>query len=250
MKINAIIVEDELNNRNNLSNLLKNYCPQIAVGAACSNAKEALKAINELKPQLIFLDIQMPGKNAFQLLQELEFVNFEIIFITAYSEYGIQAVKFSAIDYLLKPIDIEELKTAIDKAAARLEEKDANRKLENLLHYLQHSDKAERRIAIHSLKETRLIYIKDILRCESQNTYTFFYLIDGEKILSTMPIAHYEELLADYGFLRCHQSHLVNKKFVKSFVNKNGYFLILNDGSDITVSRLRKDFIKSNLIGK
>lgn len=248
MKINAIIVEDELNNRNNLANLLQKYCPQIAVVAACSNAEEALETINRLRPQLVFLDIQMPGKDAFQLLRELGFINFEIIFITAYSEYGIQAIKFSAIDYLLKPIDIDELKIAIEKALARINEKDANKKLENLLHYLEHSDKSEHRIAISSLTEIRLVSTQDIIRCESQNTYTFFYLKDGEKILSTLPITNYEDLLTDYGFLRCHQSHLVNKKFVKSFLKKDGYSLKLSDGAVIPVSRSRKGFIKAKLI--
>jgi len=246
--IEAIIVEDELLNRKNLQQLLQKYCMDITVIAAASGADEAIRVIRKYKPHLVFLDIQLPGKNGFAMLQELGFYDFEIIFVTAYSEFGILAVKFSAIDYLLKPVDVEELQTAVAKAVRRIQEKQENKNLQNLLHYLGHKDKQDHRIAIASLKEIRLVAVNEIIRCESENTYTFFFLRDGEKILSTTPINAYEEMLAAYGFLRCQQSHLVNKKYVKSFLKNEGYALLMEDNSVVPVSRQKKDLVKSGLI--
>lgn len=246
--IKAIIVEDELLNRDNLQQLLLKYCKDIMVIAIAASADEGIALIRKHQPQLVFLDIQMPGKDGFQMLQQLNRDSFEIIFVTAYSEYGIRAIKFSAIDYLLKPVDISDLKAAVNKAIKRIKEKQENKNLQNLLHYLQHNNKPDRRIAIASLKEIRLVSVKDILRCESENTYTFFYLTNGEKILSTTPIITYEELLHDYGFLRCHQTHLVNKSYVKSFLKTDGNSLLMQDNCIIPVSRQKKDMIKKKSI--
>lgn len=247
--IKAIIVEDELLNRDNLQQLLQKYCKNIVVVATAANADEAMQLITLHQPQLLFLDIQMSGKDGFQLLQELGLYNFEIIFVTAYSKYGIQAIKFSAIDYLLKPVDISELVEAVNKATKRINEKQENINLQNLLHYIQHTNNKDHRIAITSLKEIRLVAVENIIRCESDNSYTFFHLKNGERILSTTSIGDYEELLAGYGFLRCHQSHLVNKKTVKSFLKENGYSLLLDDNSTVPVSRQKKEQIKSALLG-
>ncbi|GAB3426967.1 LytR/AlgR family response regulator transcription factor [Niabella aquatica] len=246
--INAIIVEDELLNRNNLQQLIQKYCSEVFVVDTAESADEAIQLVNRHHPQLVFLDIQMPGKDGFEMLREFEKIDFEIIFVTAYSEYGIQAIKFSAIDYLLKPIDINELKSAVNKAIERIKQKSENQNLQNLLHYLKFSDKADHRIAITSLKEMRLVRVTDIVRCESENSYTFFYLENEERILSTSPILYYEELLSGYGFLRCHQSHLVNKKYVKSFIKNDGYFLLTNDDIMIPVSRQKKNTIRSALL--
>ncbi|HMR81586.1 MAG TPA: LytTR family DNA-binding domain-containing protein [Niabella sp.] len=246
--IDAIIVEDELLNRNNLQRLIQKYCSEVFIVATAESAYEAIPLINKHHPQLIFLDIQMPGKDGFEMLREFEKIDFEIIFVTAYSDYGIQAIKFSAIDYLLKPIDIHDLKSAVNKAIERIKQKSENQNLQNLLHYLKYNDKADHRIAITSLKEMRLVPVTDIVRCESENSYTFFYLGNEEKILSTSPILYYEELLSGYGFLRCHQSHLVNKKYVKSFIKNDGYFLLMNNNVMIPVSRQKKNKVRSALL--
>lgn len=185
--IKTLIVEDELHNRKNLENLLKKYCADINVIASAGNSGEAIEIINRHNPQLIFLDIQMPGKDGFQMLQELNKYDFEIIFVTAYSEYGIKAIKFSAIDYLLKPLNIDELINAVNKAIHKIKQKQENENLKNLLHYLSHeNDRSNHRIAIASLKEIRLIPIKEINRAESANSYTYFYLSNNEKILATI----------------------------------------------------------------
>jgi two-component system, LytTR family, response regulator len=246
--IKALIVEDELHNRKNLMRLLETHCEELDIVGTAADADEAISLINRLHPQLVFLDIQMPGKDSFQMLQELGKYDFEIIFVTAYGDYGIKAVKFSAIDYLLKPISIDELKTAVSKAAEKIKHKRENASLKNLLHYLQNTgSKADHRIAISSVKEIKLVSVSEIIRCESENTYTLFYLLNNESVLSTTSIATYEELLEAYGFIRCHQSHLINKKFVKSFLKRDGYSLQMADKSVVPVSRQKKDIVKANL---
>ena len=214
MLITAVIIEDEQNNIVNLAILLRQYCPQVEITGDATNANDGEKLILQLNPDIVFLDIQMPGKNGFDMLQSLRTHNFELIFVTAFEQYGIQAVKFSAIDYILKPIDAEELKSAVQKAIYRSSEKKQNRKLENLLDVLQNEQQKDtHRIALTSAKETRFIKTKEIIRCESSNNYTTFYILGGERIMVSKPIFEYEEILQGYGFIRCHQTHLVNKRF-------------------------------------
>lgn len=219
--IKGIIIDDEPHNVTNLRRLLEKYCPEVMIVASSSNANEGISLIKNNQPDLVFLDIQMPDKDGFEVLQELNSYDFEVIFVTAFSQYGIQAIKFSAIDYLLKPIDIEELKKAVKKTSERLKHKNQNLQLQNLLHHLKQSnDSTNHRIAISSLKETRFVYVKNIVRCESENSYTLFFTDEGETIISTVPLYEYDEMLSIYGFIRCHQSHLVNKKYVKSLLKK------------------------------
>ncbi|MFT3705172.1 MAG: LytTR family DNA-binding domain-containing protein [Agriterribacter sp.] len=246
--IKAIIIDDEKNNIDNLEGLLQKYCPQVIIAASALNAEEATAMIALHKPELLFLDIQMPGKNGLELLQSLPVHTFEVIFVTAFDQYGIQAVKFSALDYLLKPVNIDELKTAVQKADERIQQKRQNIPLENLLQLLEHrQQKEEHRLALSTLKETRLVKPSEIIRCESSNAYTTFFLDDEQKLLISRPIYEYEELLKEYGFMRCHQSHLVNKKYIRSWVKEDGGYLLLHNGNRIPVSRNKKEFIIQHL---
>lgn len=246
--IRAVIVDDEQHNIDNLFNLLQRHCPQVEVVGAATGAEDAAALIAAHKPALIFLDIQMPGKNGFDLLRSLPEKNFEVIFVTAYDQYGIQAIKFSAIDYLLKPVNITELKDAVNKVSAHINNKKQNLLLENLVAHLQTSrNKEEHRIALPGAKETRFVLTAAIVRCESSNNYTFFYINTGEKIMVSRPIFEYSELLADYGFIRCHQSHLVNKRYIKSWVKEDGGYLLLDDGVNIPISKQKKDYVKAEL---
>lgn len=248
MLISAVIIDDEQNNIDNLEILLRQHCPQIEIVASALTANNGAAIIHEHNPDIVFLDIQMPGKNGFDMLQSLKTHNFELIFVTAFDQYGIQAVKFSAIDYLLKPIHTDELKNAVNKAIYRSVEKKQNRKLENLLQVLENQQQRNlHRIALTSARETRFIKTADIIRCESSNNYTTFFLIDGEKIMVSKPIFEYEEILSVYGFIRCHQSHLVNKKHIRSLVKDDGGYLLLEDNTQIPVSRLKKEFVKAEL---
>ncbi len=246
--IDAVIIDDEQNNIDNLQYLLTRHCPQIQVVGTARNAVAGQTLIQQQQPTLLFLDIQMPEKNGFELLQSLPGYQFEVIFVTAFDQYGIQAVKFAAIDYLLKPINAEELKTAVNKVAEKNRQKKQNLQIENLLQLLQHQQqKEEHRIALPTAKETRFARPQDITRCESTNNYTTFYFSSGEKLMVSKPIYEYEELLNSYGFIRCHQSHLVNKRYIKSWIKEDGNYLLLEDGTQIPVSRQKKDTIKEQL---
>lgn len=246
--IKAVIIDDEKNNVDNLQGLLLKHCSQVLVVATARNADDAATAIASYEPELIFLDIQLPGRNGFDLLMALPHRAFEVIFVTAFDRYGIQAVKFSALDYLLKPVDIEELKTAVQKAEERIKQKKQNLPLENLLQLLENRQRRdEHRLALSSLKETRLVKTEEIIRCESSNAYTAFYLKDGQKITVSKPIFEYEELLREYGFFRCHQSHLVNKQYVKSWIKEDGGYLLLLDGTHVPVSRNKKEIVQAHL---
>ena len=246
--IKTIIIDDEQNNVDNLYLLLQRYCSQVEIVATALNADDGEKIILQYNPDLVFLDIQMPGKSGFELLKSLNNYSFEIIFVTAYDQYGIQAIKFAAIDYLLKPINIEELQHAVHKAADRSAQKQQNLQLENLIRLLQQKQHKEtHRIALQTAKEIRFVEADKITRCESSNNYTTFFLVTEEKILTSRPIYEYEEILQDYGFIRCHQSHLVNKKFIKSWIKEDGGYLLLEDLSQIPVSRQKKDILKQLL---
>lgn len=248
MTVTAVIIDDEQNNIDNLEILLQQHCPQVAITGRALNAAAGEKMIAVQNPDIVFLDIQMPGKNGFEMLQSLKHHSFELIFITAFDQYGIQAVKFSAIDYLLKPINTDELKVAVNKAIYRSNEKKQNKKLENLLELISNRQQKDlHRIALTSAKETRFIKTEEIIRCESSNNYTTFFLEDGEKIMTSKPIFEYEEILSAYGFLRCHQTHLVNKKFIRSLLKGDGGYLLLTDGTEIPVSRMKKEDIKKEL---
>ena len=244
MNINAVLIDDEKNNLDNLDRLLQLYCPEVTVIGTALNATEGRELITSQHPDLVFLDIQMPGTSGLELLQQLTEPDFQVIFVTAHDQYGIQAVKFAAVDYLLKPIDITELQTAVRKAADRITKHNNTGQLQLLLQLLerqQHKD--EHRIALTTLKETRFLLTRQIVRCESDNNYCHFFLDSGEKLLVSKPIYEYEPLLRDYGFIRCHQSHLVNKRFVKSWVREDGGFLLLENGSSVPVSRNKKEAV-------
>jgi len=246
--INTVIIDDELHNIDNLVSLLQKHCPQVNVMATATNADEAEAIINLRNPALLFLDIQMPGRNGFDLLRNLPVRNFEVIFVTAYDQYGIQAIKFSAIDYLLKPVNVTELKEAINKVAEHINNKKQNLLLENLVAHLQTSKrKDEHRMALPGSKETRFVLTSAIVRCESSNNYTMFYISTGERIMVSKPIFEYDELLADYGFIRCHQSHLVNRKYIKSWLKEDSGYLLLEDGVRIPIAKQKRDYVKTAL---
>ncbi|MCS3794836.1 LytR/AlgR family response regulator transcription factor [Niastella sp. OAS944] len=248
MTVSAVIIDDERKNVDNVRALLSTYCPQVNIVGTAFDAPTGKQVILQMQPQLVFLDIQMPGESGFDMLRALNRYNFEVIFITAYDEYGIQAVKFAALDYLLKPVNIAELQLAVEKVITRLQVKNQELQLENLVKILQQQHhKEEHRIALPVLKETRFVYTREIIRCESSNNYSRFFLTDGEVLLVSRPIFEYEEILKDYGFVRCHQSHLVNKKFIKSWVKDNGQFLLLQNGTQVPISRNKKDMLTREL---
>lgn len=238
--LSAILIDDEPNNLDNLASLLREYCPEVRVVGTATSAEAGAALIRQMAPELVFLDIQMPGQSGFDLLRGLESIDFEIIFVTAFDQYAIQAIRFAAVDYLLKPLGPEELQQAVARAARNARRKRQNLQLDNLLHLLQHPRDAHR-IALPSLEETRFVRPADIVRCESDNNYCIFHLSGGEQFIVSRPIYEFEELLQPFGFVRCHQSHLVNPRFVRSWVKKDGGYLLMQDGAQAPVSRAKKE---------
>ncbi|MBL7757557.1 MAG: response regulator transcription factor [Chitinophagaceae bacterium] len=248
MSIRYVLIDDEVNNLENLQFLLQRYCPELEFAGTATSATEGLQLIQTQSPDLVFLDIQMPGKTGFDLLRSVDKINFEVIFVTAYDQYGIQAIKFSALDYLLKPIDIDELKKAVVRATEKITSKQQNYPISQLLAYLQQPRQEPLRIALPTLKEIHYVNPDDIIRCEASDNYTLFFLADGEKIMVSKTLREYADLLKPHNFLRCHQSHLVNIRFVKSLLKEEGGLLQLTDKTKIPVSRQNLEPVKKALL--
>ena len=244
----AVIIDDEIKNSHQLKKLLSIVCPQVHCSGIASNAEEGQQLILETKPDLVFLDIQMPGKSGFDLLSDLGAYDFEVIFVTGFDQYALKAIKFSALDYLLKPIKAGELVHAVKKAENRTTHFQTSQQIHNLLTTLESIPREGHKLAIPFLKETRFINPYEIIYCESINGYTRFHLQTGEELLVSKGIAEYEEILIGYHFIRCHQSYLVNRQFVKSLLKKDNISeLLLVNETRIPVSRLKRDFVKESL---
>jgi len=246
-KIRSIIIDDELNNCENLKNILERYCPEVEVSGMAHSAAEGLELITRERPQLIFLDIQMPGGSGFDMLESIRKPTFDVIFVTAYNQYAIKAIRQSAIDYLLKPVNILELKEAVSRVAEKMNHQ--HNENEKLLNYLenQKNTESQRKIALPSSERLLFVKVEDIVRCKGENNYTYIYLTDGSSILVSKTLKEYEEILSEEKFIRVHQSHLINALHVASFEKRDGGYLKMSDGSTVTISRQRKEFVLSTL---
>src|SRR5690606_23596037 len=218
----AVLIDDEIFNLENLRTLLEKHCPQVTIIATVRNVSDAVHAIEKYLPDLVFLDIQLGEQTGFDILKKLPRRNFEVIFVTAYDQYGIQAVKFAALDYLLKPIDIEELMNAVNKAEHKLATQIQTSQLDFLLQQLKKPETKLSKIALQMQSEIRYVALSEIIRCEADNTYTHFFLSSDEKIVVSKSLKEYADLLIPNGFLRTHQSHLVNPKYIKSWLKEDG----------------------------
>ena len=245
--IKTIIVEDERNSCEALQLLLQDCCPGVEVIEVAHSGADALQKIQKLQPQLVFLDIEMPNMNGFQLLEQMPRIDFELIFTTSYDQYAIKAIKFSAIDYLLKPIDREEL----EKAVKKVERKTINsfsQQLEILLQKVNQPGIPVQRIALPTMQGLELVPIKSIISCSSNSNYTEFILTDKRKILVSRTLKETEEMLEDYAFIRVHNSHVVNLNEITKYIKGEGGYIIMTDGSTVDVSRSRKDLLLKKLL--
>lgn len=243
----AVLIDDEISNLENLRTLLEKHCPEVTILAALQNVSDAVDAIEKYLPDLVFLDIQMGEQTGFDILKLLPKRNFEVVFVSAYDQYGIQAVKFAALDYLLKPIDIEELMNAVNKAKQKLAAQMQTSQLDFLLQQLKKPEANVSKIALQLQSEIRYVALSEIIRCEADNTYTHFFLSGDEKILVSKSLKEYADLLRPKGFLRTHQSHLVNPKYVKSWLKEDGGVLLLMSGEKIPISKPNKHSVKQAL---
>jgi two-component system LytT family response regulator len=245
--MNALIIDDELSNIENLQKLVQQYCPGVNIVGHASEINEAVVQITIHQPDLLFLDIQIGDKTGFDLLKLLPNKEFEVIFVTAFDRYGVEAIKFSALDYLLKPVDIKELVIAVRKAEQKISIKHKNQQLDFLLNHLKHLNNAPTKIALPQLQEIRYVAVDDIVRCEADNSYTTFHLQNMDKIVVSKSIKEYADILKPLGFLRTHQSHLVNPIFIKSWIKEDGGTFLLMNGSKIPVSKPNKATVQRAL---
>jgi two-component system LytT family response regulator len=244
--INAIIIDDERHSCDALKMLLEKCCPQVQVVALCYSAEEGIKKINELNPQLVFLDIEMPHMNGFQMLEQLTTINFEIIFTTSHDQYAITAFKFSALDYLLKPVDREELQKAVQKVSNKITPP-VSQQLQILLQKINQPAITVHRIALPTMQGLEFVPVESIISCSSSNNYTEFFLADKKKLLVSRTLKEVEDMLADHSFLRVHNSHVVNLNAITRYVKGEGGYLVMTDNSTVDVSRSRKELLMQKL---
>lgn len=243
--IKAIIVDDELGARESLSKMIEKNCKQIEVVAKVDSMLSAFEAITNKEPDLVFLDIEMPNGNAFDLLEKFKNINFNIIFTTAYDHYAIKAIKFSAVDYILKPIDPEELINAVKRFENQAGQKNTlDKQFKTLLSNARPENKLKK-VGIPDGDGLVFINLSDIIRCDSDGNYTFFILTSGKKIIASRTLGEYEQMFADDNFFRVHRSHLINLEHVKKYIKGEGGYVVMSDNSQVEVSRRNKtDFLE------
>jgi two-component system, LytTR family, response regulator len=247
--ITATIVDDEPDCCESLGTLLQRYCPDVKIVDICHSAAAAIQSITEHKPDILFLDIEMPFMNGFELLEKLGEINFELIFTTSYDQYAIKAIRFSALDYLLKPIDREELQKSVQKAMQRNKYM-LPQQLEILLDKLKRPTLSITKIPIPTMEGFQLVPAETIISCQSENNYTFLFLKNKQKIIASRSLKEMEEILEDFPFIRVHHSHVVNINEVEKYIRGEGGYLIMTDGSTINVSRSRKELLMKIFTGK
>jgi two-component system, LytTR family, response regulator len=238
----TLIIEDEQKSLDMLAGIIQKSCPQLQIVGLAHNVKEGVEMIKTLNPELVFLDISMPDGSGFDLLEQVQGHKFELIFATASDQHAIRAIKYSACDYLLKPIDIDELKAAVDKAMKK--KSFAPPTMENLQFLIQQLKRADdnfQKITLPTGNAFEIVNIKDIIRCEADTSYTVFYLTDKRKLMVSAGLKHYEELLPEQDFIRVHHHHLINMNHVLRFLKEDGGYAVMSDGSKIEISRRKKD---------
>jgi len=238
----AILVDDEPDGIRALQRMLEMHCPHVDVAASCSNALAAMQQIEQIHPDVVFLDIQMPGKSGMELLTEIPVKNFEVIFVTAHNEYMLQALQYSAADYLLKPVDEDRLIEAVLRVEKKLHAGKKPEHADALVHNLRHAgNPAEMRLCLPTLKGFIILKLEEIIYCEAERSYTIFHIDGGKTVTVSRPLFDYDNLLKETSFLRIHKSFLVNLYHVKEYQRGEGGVVIMSDNAEIEVSRRKKD---------
>ena len=246
MNLKAIIVDDEPYCCEALATLLEDL-PEVEVRAICNNAVEALNAIKKYSPDLVFLDVEMPKMNGFEMLEQLPSINFEIIFTTSYDQYALKAIRFSAIDYLLKPVDSEELQKAVQKVIHRTQ-KPIAQQLEILMQKIHQPTTPINKIAMPTMEGLQMITVDSIINCESDSNYTILFLKNKTKIIVSRTLKEIEELLEEHSFIRVHRCYLANLNEVEKYVKGEGGYLVMSDGKTIDVARNKKEVLLKKLL--
>lgn len=245
--IKALILDDEVKARNVLSHYLESFVPQVSEIRQADSVDAAIALLQEYTPDIVFLDVEMPHKNGFQFLIEITNPSFDVIFTTAYNQYAIQAIRFSALDYLLKPVDPDELQGAVQRHVEKKEVTHQQKILyENLVENITKKEVKDFKIAVPSAEGFYFFMIEDILRLEADRSYTHIHLINKRPFIASKTLKHFEEMLEEFNFIRTHKSHLVNPRHITRLSNDNE-FVLLSDGSKVEVSRRKKDDVQKQL---
>jgi len=243
----AYLLDDELSALEVLEIYLEKHFPQIEIVGKNTKPLEAIDEIGNLETDLLFIDVQMPKLNGFEVIEQLAKPWPMVIFTTAYDKFAIEAIKFSALYYLLKPINIQELKMAIEKAETSLKQNSQGKNLEELLSNLKFGSNQKTRIAIRNNEAIEYLEINEIIRCEADNNYTKIYLTNSKRLLVSKTLKEFESILEMHDFVRIHQSHLINKEHLKRYIKSEGGTVILSDGTELPVARARKDSLNKSL---
>jgi two-component system, LytTR family, response regulator len=235
--IKAVIIDDESRGRATLQNLIGKYCPQVEICGEADGVTSGIELIVKTKPELVFLDVQMGDGSGFDLLENISNPSFRLIFVTAYDQYAIRAFRFSAIDYLLKPVNPDELVNAVKRATGTNPLAEVSKKLDVLLSNRSGLEK----IALASTEGIHLMKVRDIVRCESDSNYTTIFLCGGQKIVATKTLKEFDEILTPLNFFRIHQSHLVNLDYIVKYNKTEGGSVVMEDGNELPIARRRKD---------
>jgi two-component system LytT family response regulator len=235
----VLIIDDENRTRQLIANMIDSFGFDVQTIPEGENVESGIKAIEKHNPDIVFLDIQMPDGTGFDVLRSIENKNFVVIFITAHEEFAIKAIKFSALDYLLKPVDPTELEAALKKAVAALQEESEGSQYEALQKNINPHEK--RRLVLKTQESVHVVDLDDIIRCEADRNYTSFFLTNNKKILVSKTLKEYETLLSGHHFLRVQQSHLININYVERYDKKNGGAVVMKDGSEVPLSSAKRE---------
>lgn len=241
--IRSIIIDDETAARNTLKKFLSVYCPEVLIIDECGTVEKSVKSISELKPELIFLDVHLPDGTGFDMLQQLPEIDFEIIFTTGFDTFAIQAIKYSAIDYLVKPLIAEDLREAVNRVLRKNNERN-----ESIINK-QPAAPRNGRIAVPDRNGLKIIQLSEIIYCEAEGNYTMFFLSDNNKILVCKTIKEYENLFPMETFVRIHNSYIINLEHIKSYVKGRGGQVEMSNGTFLDIARNRKQYFLEHILG-
>lgn len=246
MKYKTILIDDENKNRDVIRLKLENNCPELQIVSMAASAEEGYQQIIQHKPDIIFLDISMPGESGLEMLDRFDNIDFQVIFVTGYNDYALEAFKFSAVDYLLKPVLDKDLKGAVSKAKMRILNREKAAQYEILKHNLNHIGKKETKLAIPGTQSYDFVQVSDIVRCEGWQKYTRIYFTNGHQIVSSYNLGVYKDLLKDHDFYVCHKSHIINIDHIVRYFKEG--IIELADGSKVPVSRRKKEEFLSQVL--
>ena len=241
MKLKTILVDDEKHGRENLGGILREHCSDVEIVGEADSVKTAVSLINDQKPDLVFLDIEMPNANGFQLFSHFPQPDFEVIFVTAFDSYAIKAIHFSAADYILKPINYRDLVLAVEKVAHRIRHKNENERIRELYRNLQQPENP--RIGLPVGDRIEFVEIGKIIHFKGEGNYSHIYIENQKHLLVAKTLVEFEELLSEYSFVRTHKTHLVNLKHVSAYFKRDGGMLKLSNGDTVSISRRRKEAV-------